>query len=109
MSFQVPDDYTEKWRRYRRLRNLFWLIWLTYVPAGYVVFKLLDFLHVTSEGIFYAFALIWMAGFAATGIWLGNLKCPKCGKRFSATKWFDWGFLARKCVHCGLRKYAVHP
>jgi Zn ribbon nucleic-acid-binding protein len=32
-------------------------------------------------------------------------RCPRCGKWFSAKWWYNKGFLARQCVHCGLQKY----
>lgn len=31
--------------------------------------------------------------------------CPRCGEPFHATKWVANGF-ARRCPHCGLRKWA---
>src|SRR5262252_8677343 len=52
-------------------------------------------------------ALTWMGAFVVTGIRLPFWPCPRCGERFSTKGVYNKSFLARKCVHCGLPKYAV--
>jgi hypothetical protein len=102
------EDYTENWRKYKRTRNLFWLMFVGYVPVVFAVSLLLfKLLHNTSPG--FAFALAWMAGWMVTGIRLNTWRCPRCGKWFAAKWWYNKGFFARKCVHCGLPKYTPHP
>jgi hypothetical protein len=102
------EDYTECWRRYRRIRNLFWLMFLAYTPVVFVATDLsLKLFHSYSLG--FALAIVWMAGWVVVGVRLNTWRCPRCGKWFAATWWYSKSFFARKCVHCGLPKYALHP
>jgi hypothetical protein len=100
-----PNEYQENWQRYRKLRNLYFVIWLGYIPAVYVFTVLMS----KAFGTFFpsfVFAGIWMLMFAATGARLSTWPCPKCGKWFSVSWWYNKSFFARKCVHCGLPKFA---
>jgi ketosteroid isomerase-like protein len=47
----------------------------------------------------------WMAAFVVTGWRAALFPCPRCHKWFFATWWYRNPF-ARKCVHCGLPKWA---
>lgn len=104
----LVDGYEEDWREYRRARNAFLLVFLTYVPVCFGV----GVISVKLLGIFtpgFVVAAIWMILFLFNGIRLSTWRCPRCGKWFSATWWYNLGFLARRCVHCGLPKYGNHP
>jgi hypothetical protein len=68
-------DYQEQWRQYRRRRVEFFLAFAGYVPFCFAV-------AVVSIGMFQTFI-----------------------PAFSGSWWYNTGFLARQCVHCGLRKY----
>ena len=102
----MTGNYQEQWRRYRKLRNVFFLIWIGYVPAvmGFTVLFSHHFRTFTPS---FVFAILWMLMFAVVGSRLSRWPCPRCGERFSQVGWYNRGFLARKCVHCGLAKYAV--
>lgn len=100
------NDYQEAWHRYRTLRKLLFFVWLGYMPVGYVVMTLVPGPLGTVNPIF-VFAGIWMAMFVIVGIRLSAWRCPRCGKRFSGPWLHDKGFLARKCIHCGLPNYAA--
>jgi len=108
MLTPLPEDYTDAWRRYKKTRNLYWFVFLGYVPVMFVAayFSLWVFHNFSFA---YAFAFAWAAAFLVTGVRLSAWRCPRCGKWFAAKWWYNKGFLARKCVHCGLPKYAVHP
>jgi hypothetical protein len=99
------DDYTESWTQYRRVRNLFWLLFAGYVPVvGVAAVLCLKLFHTVMPG--FPVAMIWMAGWAITGVRLNTWPCARCGKWFASTWWYNLSFFARKCVHCGLPKYA---
>jgi hypothetical protein len=98
-------EYTKNWQRYRKLRNLFFAIWIGYIPAVGVFTMLVSKAFGTVTPGF-VFAGMWMVMFAVTGVRLSTWKCPRCGKWFAATWWYNKGFFARKCVHCGLPKFA---
>jgi len=97
-------DYRQDWEHYKRLRNEWILVFVSYVPVCALV-------GVLSEKLFHTFtpafvvAFLWMALFAVTGIRLQLWPCPRCRDWFSGKWWYNKGFLARRCVHCGLRKY----
>jgi len=81
-------------------------MFLGYVPVVFAATELfLRFFHTYSPG--FVLAVAWMAGWVVTGVRLNTWRCPRCGKWFAATWWYSKGFFARKCVHCGLAKYAL--
>ncbi len=58
-------------------------------------------------------ALVWMVAFAVIGYQRGNFRCPRCGElffqKFDDRSWrMSWQHnpLARRCLHCGLPKWA---
>jgi len=52
------------------------------------------------------FAAVWFVVFLIVGNRLARWRCPRCGKIFSGSWYYNQGFAARKCVHCNLPKYA---
>lgn len=103
------DDYTENWQRYRRARTILLLVWIGYLPGvpaiAWVISKVL---RREANDLWIPVALVWMAAFAITGFRVQCWKCPRCGNWFSAKWYYNKSFLARKCVHCGLPKFATH-
>ena len=98
------NGYQQEWQEYKRCRNQFWLVIASYMPVCFAVaFVSIKLFHTLVPGFVVAF--IWMGLFLFTGIRLNIYACPRCGKWFSATWWYNLGFLARRCVHCGLKKY----
>ena len=97
-------DYQEDWKEYKRIRNTFFLVFLTYIPVCGTVGFISEKLFHTSTPVFVV-AFLWMALFLITGVRLQLWRCPRCGEWFCGTWWYNKGFLARRCVHCGLRKY----
>jgi hypothetical protein len=99
-------DYRRDWEEYKRLRNQFWLVVAGYVPVCAVVALVsIRFFHTTTPAFVVVF--FWMGLFVLTGSRVQMWHCPRCGKWFSATWWYNLSFLARRCVHCGLRKYEI--
>jgi hypothetical protein len=98
------SDYQQEWQQYRKNRNQFWLVVVSYLPVvSIVAFISTRLFHTPIPG--FVVALFWMGLFAFTGIRVQMWRCPRCGEWFSGTWWYNLGFLARRCVHCGLRKY----
>src|SRR6266849_5578435 len=108
MSMQ--PDYAPAWRDFRRRRFIFWAVFLGYMPGvlAIVVAVCLPLSALTGiklDYFFYAIASCWMVAFLVTGWRVGLIPCPRCHKWFFATWWYRNPF-ARKCVHCGLPKWA---
>src|SRR5262245_40365544 len=97
---QPMDNYEGCWRRHRRLRWIPLIVLLTF-PAYWGAVKLISgpkpslWLMVPFAGALLATSYIFAHGF----------RCPRCHKPFFHTAWFRNDF-ARRCVHCGLPKYA---
>ena len=102
-------DYSTQWHEYKRLRNIYIGVLIAFLPTMFLV-MLIDSLTVKSEVIpFLAFFGYGIAALIA-GARFNGFRCPRCGKWFRIYAWW-WspGFLTtftRKCVHCGLPKYA---
>ncbi|MBI1741049.1 MAG: hypothetical protein HYR57_09260 [Candidatus Koribacter versatilis] len=96
--------YEEAWKDYKRIRNQWFLVFVGYVPiVGIVAFVSIKLFNTFTPAFVTAF--LWMALFVYTGARVQLWRCPRCGKWFSAKWWYNKGFLARRCVHCGLPKY----
>jgi len=94
----------DAWDDYRRRRNLAWFAFLGYVPVVFVIAQL----SVRIFGTFipaFVVAIVWMVFFGIAGNLALRFPCPSCGKPFFAKWWYYHG-AARRCVHCGLPKYA---
>src|SRR6476469_6301279 len=92
------------WDDYRKRRNLAWFAFLGYVPVCFTVAVLSMRLFATFTPAFVV-AIGWMVFFLVAGNVVLRFPCPRCGKPFFA-KWWYHNSLARRCVHCGLPKYA---
>ncbi len=94
----------DSWQEYRRRRNLALFAFLGYVPFVFVFAVVTERLfHSTPPG--FAVALGWMIFLAVASIRCQSFRCPRCRKWFFAKWWYHNSF-ARRCVHCGLPKYA---
>ncbi|MBI2679959.1 MAG: hypothetical protein HYX25_03000 [Candidatus Solibacter usitatus] len=87
---------------------MYWFAFLGYVPMMSIA-GLLSFTLFHNFSLLFAFAIAWLATLIIAGFHLSSWRCPRCGKWFAAKWWYNKGFFARKCVHCGLPKYAVQP
>ena len=96
--------YSTQWADYRRRRRIFFLIFLSYIPGMYALGIPLE-KHFASEIPLIAVAVTWIMAFVTAGWHMNAWKCPCCGNTFFRRKWIHNQF-ARKCVHCGLEKWA---
>ena len=104
LHFRYMGDSVDPWLEYRKRRNLFLLAILGYVPIVFLItLATTRLFHTTTPGFVVAFG--WMAFFAIAGIRFQTFRCPRCNKWFFA-KWWYHNIFARRCVHCGLPKYA---
>jgi hypothetical protein len=108
----AEPSYSEQWRDWRKRRNIVWLIFLGYIPGVIAIFfsvlflfRLIGLPAAWDGPAFYAIAGSWMFSFIVAGIYAGYFPCPRCHKPFFVTWWYRNPF-ARKCVHCGLPKWA---
>src|SRR6516225_5111410 len=96
-------SYSAEWNDYRKRQRLVWAIALTYIPGvlvlGVPVSKLFN-----SEAPMIVVAFAWMIAFAGTGVYYSSWKCPRCGKPFFKS-WYYNSF-ARRCLHCKLPKWS---
>jgi len=98
------SHYQREWQEYKRRRNQFWLVFAGYAPVCFALALVSTKLFQTFTPGFIA-AFLWIGLFTIAGCCVQMWHCPRCGKWFSGTWWYNLGFLARRCVHCGSRKY----
>jgi hypothetical protein len=97
--------YEEDWTQYRRDRRDFWIVFVGYVPS-------MSLAAVVSEWLFHSYTLAFILAAAymllviVAGIRVSGFYCPRCSETFAGTSLYNLGFLARKCQHCGLRKFS---
>ncbi len=97
--------YEEDWKEYRRYRRDFWIVFVGYLPVMFVVATLSNWLFHSFTPAF-VLAVGYMLLVIVAGIRVSGFYCPRCAKWFAGTWWYNLGFLARKCQHCGLRKFS---
>jgi FtsH-binding integral membrane protein len=102
-----PEDYSANWQAYRRLRNVWWVLLLAWLPST-IVFALISNAVIRTPAPALVVAAVWLLTWMVVGALLQRWRCPRCGKWFSLTWFYGLGYFARKCVHCGLPKYAKH-
>src|SRR5271157_3457985 len=97
-------ESVDSWEGYRKRRNMFLFAFLGYVPIVFVIAMATErlFHNITPASVV---AIGWMIFFAVAGIRYQTFRCPRCGKWFFA-KWWYHNIFTRRCVHCGLPKYA---
>lgn len=97
---------SHRWGEYRKWRNVSLFVLAGLVPVVLSV-------GIASMRLFDTFAPTFVLACVCTifAVIVGNLcwrfRCPRCGKAFFAKWWYYNGF-TRRCVHCGLPKYAAH-
>jgi len=104
----IGNDYQQRWLRYRQFRTVYVALFVGFVPVMFPVGVVIEKVFRTAVPAF-ILAGIWMVAMVVVGFLLSSWRCPRCNKWFAATWWSNHGFFARKCVHCGLPKYASGP
>lgn len=97
--------YQEQWDEYKKRRRIFILVWLLYLPVagGIALFFKKMF---GSEELILPVVFAWMVFFLIAGLRMTFWKCPKCGNSFFF-KFSEINIFPQKCVHCGLKKWAL--
>ncbi|MGP8253548.1 MAG: hypothetical protein ACLQHF_16075 [Terracidiphilus sp.] len=96
--------YDIEWERYRSLRNTAILLFLGALPFIWAL-QLLRRLALPEElfsALFALYFLFWLV----SALRVEFFRCPRCGRFFSMTWWINLSFLARHCIHCGLKKFS---
>lgn len=98
------------WDEYRRRRRAFLLtllvlpLWL--VPGGTIEHVLASYGYKANSLVTFAVAVLPpMACVVVAYLRLMFWPCPHCGRSFHVS-WWDGNVFARRCVHCGLPKWA---
>jgi hypothetical protein len=91
---------------------VFWIVFVFYLPVLAFVSRVLGWTRGGNAIFFAAFA--WMMAFAMVGYRKGNFRCPRCGElffqKFDDRPWrtvWQHNPFARRCMHCGLPKWAA--
>ncbi len=98
------NPHIDPWGEYRKRRNVALFAFIGYVPIVFAIALLSIRLFSTFTPAFVV-AFAWMAFVLIASNLVARFRCPRCGKPFFA-QWWYYNSFARRCVHCGLRKYA---
>jgi hypothetical protein len=77
------------------------------VILGYIVGCLLS--HFYPEAANSYLVACWIVAFGYTRLVIIFFGCPRCGRRFFMPKGRNPNIFARRCMHCGLPKWASDP
>ena len=105
MPRSAEGEYSAAWADYRRRARMFWFVFLTYLPGVLFLSRGVGAVF-GIEQPFFEVAIVWMAAFALAGWYRNGWRCPRCGQPFFYRRFWKNDF-ARRCLHCGLPKWAV--
>jgi hypothetical protein len=102
-------DYEARWRLYKRFRTIYLVgSWAALVLVVAFVVKNVDLIYTNDH--FTVLAFVLGAAYVVTIVLLMVpfywFRCPCCKAFFSAKGWRNKALLAKRCVHCGLPRYA---
>lgn len=105
-TFAVSHDLqkTSAWNDYRLRRRWFFYVWLGGSPVVILSGILLKKVFHSSVP-FYVVGGACLISFAIVGVRLTLFRCPLCRRPFFCT-WLSSNHFAKRCVHCGLPKWA---
>jgi hypothetical protein len=98
----VEVSFPKAWKRYRLLWWMSWGSWLGLFPIELLIGVPLCLLFGSSLP-FNLIAVTLMTTFVVGGLCMGFWQCPRCLNDFHR-RGVRSNFLARRCLHCGLRK-----
>lgn len=96
--------YAFEWHKLRQREFVYWLIFGTYLPGVVGLITLLDWIspglgHQSGQWI----AIAWGGAWVISGYWRLTFRCPRCGERFVADRWWETRSLrSAACIHCDL-------
>ena len=97
-------EYAAAWRQYRKLGRLRLIALFGHLPFGAAVAEATHLFHLRAP----LPVLLLMPWFCFAVVALaraGSFQCPRCHHAFFYT-WYLSNPLARRCLHCGLPKWA---
>lgn len=101
MNETEPQSYAAQWLALSRYELLYYVVWI-----GGAVLALV--LSLNFHSIASVFGFLWLAGFFAAGMPLGNFRCPRCGKKFFSRRGAIGTYnniFTSKRLNCGLPKW----
>jgi len=117
MTGGSQTDFADAWRRYKLLRNTLIVFSFAFFFVGALANFVVHSFSVTPANAYFGVEGTWVAAEFFTARALRSWKCPQCGKSFYGGRksedkfstYWQWWFLARQCVSCGLPRYAESP
>lgn len=101
----TATDFQPAWQQYKQRARLWVALFVLYVPvvvgSGLLTLK---YWHTPNPA--FLIAILWMAYTLYLGARINLWRCPRCGRCFAGTWWYNKGIFAKQCVNCGLRKYS---
>jgi hypothetical protein len=81
---------------------MFWIAYLIFLPGIFVILGAHDGI---GNRVFFWIGGAWLVSVVAADAYLSAFRCLRCTKRYFFKPWFNNPY-ARKCLHCGLRKWS---
>jgi hypothetical protein len=100
--------YADAWRRQRVWERLLWVVPLGGAAALVVVIQISVSITRRPADWLRPFGFLWFIGSAVVVIRRSLFRCPRCRKPFYRRRFWKNDF-ARRCMNCGLPKWAPGP
>jgi hypothetical protein len=97
--------YSSGWRDYRRRRRLVLLCWASPLLWFPLYALLAAAVGSGAHSLFPVFSVLSLGGFGCGGLWLTAWRCPRCERPYFRRGLSSNAF-ARRCMHCGLKRWA---
>jgi len=93
------------WRDFRRRRRWHYGVLFGGILAVPLLSIPFEGLFADPETPYFAATAIWLAATVVTEVWLSLVKCPRCGRPFFRSFWFQH-LLLYDCIHCHTPRYS---
>ena len=101
----TPSDKRDPWWDFRRRRRLYFGLLFGGVIAVPLLSIPFEGFFADPETPYYLGLAIWSVVILAADTWLMFVKCPRCGRSFFRTLWFQH-ILLYDCIHCHTPRYS---
>lgn len=99
------DAYDDLWKRYRRLKLAF--VFSNLGILGVAALAFISAHRQSSNFAFFISGTAWFVWYSISYERFRRFPCPRCGHYFSSSWRAYLRTSARKCLHCGLERFAL--
>jgi hypothetical protein len=101
----TPSDQRDAWWDFRRRRRFYFGVMFGGIIAVPLLSISFEGFFADPEAPYFAATAIWIVALLIADTWLSLVKCPRCGRYFFRSFWFQH-ILLYDCIQCHTPRYS---